>query len=101
MGEQTRAAFHARLVAGALSRSLMLTLQMLEAMEIEVGQRLANAAGRMHSRPILKRCSKRTLSNGVQITESPRLTWQRSFISALEDLMSQYVDTAKARTQTS
>ena len=67
-------------------------IAMLEAMEIEVGERL-QAAPADSFRPILKRLED-TLSNGVQITES-KAYLADSFLSALEDLMSQYVDTPK------
>ena len=71
--------------------------QMLEALEIEVGQRLANQPAD-HRRPILGLLED-SLSNGIQITET-KAYLAETFVAALEDLMRRYVDTPpRARSQ--
>src|SRR3984957_14082136 len=71
--------------------------QMLEALEIEVGQRLANQPAD-HRRPILGLLED-SLSNGIQITEN-KAYLAETFVAALEDLMRRYVDTPpRARSQ--
>jgi Protein of unknown function (DUF3037) len=71
--------------------------QMLEALEIEVGQRLANQPAD-HRRPIVGLLED-SLSNGIQITET-KAYLAETFLAALEDLMRRYVDTPpRARTQ--
>lgn len=66
--------------------------QMLEALEIEVGQRLANQPAD-HRRPILGLLED-SLSNGIQITET-KAYLAETFVAALEDLMRRYVDTPR------
>jgi Protein of unknown function (DUF3037) len=63
--------------------------QMLEALEIEVGQRLESQAVN-HPRPIIA-VLQESLSNGLQITESKGYLAE-SFLAGLEDLMGLYVD---------
>jgi Protein of unknown function (DUF3037) len=71
--------------------------QMLEALEIEVGHRLANQPAD-HLRPIVGLLED-SLSNGVQITET-KAYLAETFVAALEDLMRRYVDTPpRARSQ--
>ena len=71
--------------------------QMLEALEIEVGQRLANQPAD-HRRPIVGLLED-SLSNGIQITET-KAYLAETFVAALEDLMRRYVDTPpRARSQ--
>ncbi len=71
--------------------------QMLEALEIEVGQRLATQPAD-HRRPIVG-VLEDSLSNGIQITET-KAYLAETFLAALEDLMRRYVDTPpRARTQ--
>ena len=71
--------------------------QMLEALEIEVGHRLANQPAD-HRRPILGLLED-SLSNGIQITET-KAYLAETFVAALEDLMRRYVDTPpRARSQ--
>jgi hypothetical protein len=64
--------------------------QMLEALEIEVGQGMASQPGD-HPRPILGLLED-TLSNGIQITET-KAYLAETFLAGLEDLMRLYVDT--------
>jgi hypothetical protein len=66
--------------------------QMLEALEIEVGQRLANQPAD-HRRPILGLLED-SLSNGIQIPET-KAYLAETFVAALEDLMRRYVDTPR------
>jgi hypothetical protein len=66
--------------------------QMLEALEIEVGQRLANQPAD-HRRPIVGMLED-SLSNGIQITET-KAYLAETFLAALEDLMRRYVDTPR------
>jgi hypothetical protein len=63
--------------------------QMLEALEIEVGQRLDSQPAD-HPRPITA-VLEESLSNGLQITESKAYLVE-TFLAGLEDLMGQYVD---------
>jgi hypothetical protein len=63
--------------------------QMLEALEIEVGQRLESQPAN-HPRPITA-VLEESLSNGVQITES-KAYLAETFLTGLEDLMGRYVD---------
>jgi hypothetical protein len=63
--------------------------QMLEALEIEVGQRLESQPA-SHPRPITA-VLQESLSNGLQITESKAFLAE-SFLAGLEDLMELYVD---------
>jgi hypothetical protein len=71
--------------------------QMLEALEIEVGQRLAiQPAGQR--RPIVGLLED-SLSNGIQITET-KAYLAETFLAGLEELMRLYVDTPpRARSQ--
>ncbi len=66
--------------------------RMLEALEIEVGQRL-RAQTSSHSKPIVA-LLEASLSNGLQITES-KAYLAESFLAGLEDLMRRYVDTPR------
>ena len=66
--------------------------QMLEALEIEVGQRLESQPAN-HPRPITA-VLEESLSNGVQITES-KAYLAETFLTGLEDLMGRYVDTPR------
>jgi hypothetical protein len=71
--------------------------QMLEALEIEVGQRLATPPAD-HRRPIVGLLED-SLSNGIQITET-KAYLAETFVAGLEDLMRLYVDTPpRGRTQ--
>ena len=63
--------------------------QMLEALEIEVGQRLESQPA-SHPRPITA-VLQESLSNGLQITESKAFLAE-TFLAGLEDLMELYVD---------
>jgi Protein of unknown function (DUF3037) len=67
-------------------------IQMLEALEIEVGHRLL-ARPADQTKPIMTLLED-TLSNGLQITET-KAYLAETFLSALEDLMRQYVDTPR------
>jgi hypothetical protein len=70
---------------------------MLEALEIEIGQRLRTQPAH-HPKPIMALLEE-SLSNGVQITAS-KAHWAESFLAGLEELMRQYVDTPpRPRTQ--
>jgi hypothetical protein len=70
---------------------------MLEALEIEIGQRLRTQPAH-HPKPIMALLEE-SLSNGVQITDS-KAYWAESFLAGLEELMRQYVDTPpRPRTQ--
>jgi hypothetical protein len=62
---------------------------MLEAFEIELGQRLESQPAD-HPRPITA-VLEESLSNGLQITES-KAYLAETFLAGLEDLMGQYVD---------
>jgi hypothetical protein len=64
--------------------------QMLEAMEIEVGDQL-RARAEDHPTPFMVRLQD-SLSNGLQMTESKAFLAE-TFLSGLEDLMRMYVDT--------
>jgi hypothetical protein len=64
--------------------------QMLEALEIEVGRRLATPPAD-HRRPIVGLLEE-SLSNGIQITETKGYLAE-TFLAGLEDLMRRYVDT--------
>jgi hypothetical protein len=64
--------------------------QMLEAMEIEVGDQL-RARAEDHPTPFMVRLQD-SLSNGLQMTES-KAYLAETFLSGLEDLMRMYVDT--------
>src|ERR1700735_4984693 len=64
--------------------------QMLEALEIEVGQRLADQPAD-HRRPIVGMLED-SLSNGIPINET-KAYLAETFLAALEDLMRRYVDT--------
>ncbi len=66
--------------------------QMLEALEIEIGQRL-RAQPADHPKPIMALLEE-SLSNGVQITET-KAYLAESFLAGLEDLMRLYVDTPR------
>ncbi len=66
--------------------------QMLEAMEIEVGDQL-RARPEDHPSPFMVRLQD-SLSNGLQMTES-KAYLAETFLSGLEDLMRMYVDTAQ------
>ena len=66
--------------------------QMLEALEIEVGQRLRTQAAN-HPKPIMALLEE-SLSNGLQISESKGYLAE-SFLAGLEDLMRRYVDTQR------
>ena len=66
--------------------------QMLEALEIEIGQRLRSQPAD-HPKPILD-LLERSLSNGCQITETKAYLVE-SFLSGLEDLMRRYVDSPR------
>jgi hypothetical protein len=66
--------------------------QMLEALEIEVGHRLADQPID-HPKPILQML-ERSLSNGVQITEA-KAYLAESFPAGIEDLMQRYVESPK------
>ncbi|HET6217182.1 MAG TPA: DUF3037 domain-containing protein [Acidobacteriaceae bacterium] len=66
--------------------------QMLEALEIEVGQRL-RAQPSNHPEPIVALLES-SLSNGIQITER-KAYLAESFLAGLEDLMRRYVDTPR------
>jgi Protein of unknown function (DUF3037) len=71
--------------------------QMLEALEIEVGHRLASQPID-HPKPILP-LLERSLSNAVQITEA-KAYLAESFPAGIEDLMKRYVESPKReRTQ--
>jgi Protein of unknown function (DUF3037) len=63
--------------------------QMLEALEIEIGQRLRSQPAD-HPKPIMT-LLEGSLSNGVQITETKGYLAE-SFVSGVEDLMRLYVD---------
>jgi hypothetical protein len=63
--------------------------QMLEAMEIEVGDQL-RARAEDHPTPFMVRLQD-SLSNGLQMTES-KAYLAETFLSGLEDLMRMYVD---------
>jgi hypothetical protein len=67
-------------------------IQMLEALEIEVGQRLRSQPVD-HPKPIMT-LLERSLSNGVQITEAKGYLAE-SFLAGLEDLMRLYVDSPR------
>jgi Protein of unknown function (DUF3037) len=70
---------------------------MLEALEIEVGQRLRSEPA-THTKPIMGLLEE-SLSNGLQISES-KAYLAESFLAGLEDLMRRYVDTPpRARSQ--
>src|ERR1700733_7106722 len=70
---------------------------MLEALEIEIGQRLRSQPA-THPKPIIGLLEE-SLSNGLQISESKAYLVE-SFLAGLEDLMRLYVDTAaRPRTQ--
>ena len=64
--------------------------QMLETMEIEVGDQL-RARAEDHPTPFMVRLQD-SLSNGLQMTES-KAYLAETFLSGLEDLMRMYVDT--------
>jgi Protein of unknown function (DUF3037) len=64
--------------------------QMMEALEIEVGQRLVTQPA-VHQRPIMGLLEE-SLSNGIQITET-KAYLAESFLAGLEELMRLYVDT--------
>jgi Protein of unknown function (DUF3037) len=64
--------------------------QMLDALEIEVGRRLATQPAD-HRRPIVG-VLEDSLSNGIQITET-KAYLAETFPAGLEDLMRRYVDT--------
>jgi hypothetical protein len=64
--------------------------QMLEAIEIEVGDQL-RARAEDHPTPFMVRLQD-SLSNGLQMTES-KAYLAETFLSGLEDLMRMYVDT--------
>ena len=66
--------------------------QMLEALEIEVGQRLESQPAE-HPRPITA-VLEESLSNGLQITES-KAYLAETFLAGLEDLMGLYVDSPR------
>src|ERR1700678_1466780 len=66
--------------------------QMLEALEIEIGQRLRSQPAE-HPKPIMA-LLEGSLSNGVQITET-KGHLAESFVSAVEDLMRLYVDSPR------
>ena len=66
--------------------------QMLEALEIEIGQRLRSQPAD-HPKPIMA-LLEGSLSNGVQITETKGYLAE-SFLSGLEDLMRLYVDSPR------
>jgi hypothetical protein len=66
--------------------------QMLEALEIEVGHRLRTQPAD-HAKPIMT-LLEASLSNGVQITEAKGYLAE-TFLTGLEDLMRQYVDTPR------
>jgi hypothetical protein len=71
--------------------------EMLEALEIEIGERL-RTQGIHQPKPIMGLLEE-SLSNGVQITES-KAHLAESFLAALEELMRRFVDTpARPRTQ--
>jgi hypothetical protein len=65
--------------------------QMLEALEIEVGQRLESQPA--NPRPITA-VLEESLSNGLQITES-KAYLAETFLAGLEDLMGLYVDSPR------
>jgi hypothetical protein len=70
---------------------------MLEALEIEIGQRLRSEPP-THPKPIVGLLEE-SLSNGLQISES-KAYLAESFLAGLEDLMRRYVETpARPRTQ--
>jgi hypothetical protein len=66
--------------------------QMLEALEIEVGQRLESQPAD-HPRPITA-VLQESLSNGLQITET-KAYLAETFLAGLEDLMGLYVDSPR------
>jgi hypothetical protein len=66
--------------------------EMLEALEIEIGQRLRSQPAD-HPKPIMA-LLEGSLSNGVQITET-KGHLAESFVSAVEDLMRLYVDSPR------
>ena len=69
---------------------------MLEALEIEVGERLrtqANDYGRPGTKPIMGLLES-SLSNGIQITDAKGYLAE-TFIAGLEDLMRRFVDTPR------
>jgi Protein of unknown function (DUF3037) len=67
-------------------------IQMLEALEIEIGHRL-RASPADDPRPIMSRLED-TLSNGLQITET-KAYLAETFLPGLEELMHVYVDTPR------
>jgi Protein of unknown function (DUF3037) len=66
--------------------------EMLEALEIEVGHKLRSQP-LDHPKPIMS-LLERSLSNGVQITEA-KAYLAENFLTGLEDLMRQYVDSPR------
>ncbi len=66
--------------------------QMLEALEIEVGQRLADPTGQPSAADL--GLLEDSLSNGLQITET-KAYLAETFLAGLEDLMRLYVDTPR------
>jgi hypothetical protein len=66
--------------------------EMLEALEIEIGQRLRSELV-THARPIMGLLEE-SLSNGLQISESKGYLAE-SFLAGIEDLMRRYVDTPR------
>src|SRR5580693_4624788 len=67
-------------------------IQMLEALEIEIGHRL-RASPADGPRPVMSRLED-TLSNGLQITET-KAYLAETFLTGLEELMHLYVDTPR------
>jgi hypothetical protein len=67
-------------------------IQMLEALEIEIGHRL-RASPADDPRPVMSRLED-TLSNGLQITET-KAYLAETFLTGLEELMHVYVDTPR------
>ena len=67
-------------------------IQMLEALEIEIGHRL-RASPADDPRPVMARLED-TLSNGLQITET-KAYLAETFLTGLEELMHLYVDTPR------
>lgn len=67
-------------------------IQMLEALEIEIGHRLRASPGD-DTRPVMARLED-TLSNGLQITETKAYLVE-TFLTGLEELMHLYVDTPR------
>ena len=67
-------------------------IPMLEALEIEIGDRL-RASPADDPRPVMDRLEDR-LSNGLQITES-KAYLAETFLTGLEELMHLYVDTPR------